>query len=666
MKNHLFDIRFYEAEGTIDSLRLCGDQYGMNWCAEDGRWGFVHQTVKDNPWGDYLSRYQDMKLVSFRQDERAATSAYENGVLRVTVDRFFDEEGYLRERYAFRNMQYAELLLSEENCSIEVPFNDRYTDADDCMRHRCNTHIWCGLDTTYVNALRMGESRQNLGMVVTEGSFSCYSQTGLHSSENSRGRFLLHPAFTGLAQNEEYVIAWVIFPHAGKTDFRRIARKYSHYVDITAEHFTLFRGEKIMFSATTAFVPKKVCIHENGTDLTFTQVENRIDVAYLPQELGEKRIYLEIDGLKTYAEFVVKEDFKTLLEKRIQFIRTHQQYRKAGSSLDGAFLIYDNKTEHMVFDNYVADHNASRERIGMALLIARYLQKYKDHDLYDAILRYDTFVRREIYDEKNGYVYNTVGRDKSMIRLYNAPWVSIFFTEMYELTGDRSYLDRVLLLLQNYYGIGGKKFYPNGISMLRTAKAFRKAGMETEYREVLGMFRKHVDNMVANGTSYPKHEVNYEQTIVSPAVTFISEFAILSGEESYAKAAKPHVLNLERFAGEQPSFRLHEIPIRYWDDFWFGNLMLFGDTFPHYWSCLSARSYKDYYQASGDEAYLGKAEECIRNCMCLFSDDGRGSAAYIYPYKVNENFGQVYDNWANDQDFALYFALETGLLDRFL
>ena len=99
MKNHLFDIRFHEAEGTIDSLRLCGDKYGMNWCAEDGHWGFVHQTVKDNPWGDYLSRYQNMKLVSFRQDERAATSVYENGVLRVTVDRFFDEDGYLRERY---------------------------------------------------------------------------------------------------------------------------------------------------------------------------------------------------------------------------------------------------------------------------------------------------------------------------------------------------------------------------------------------------------------------------------------------------------------------------------------------------------------------------------------------------------------------------------------
>lgn len=50
----------------------------------------------------------------------------------------------------------------------------------------------------------------------------------------------------------------------------------------------------------------------------------------------------------------------------------------------------------------------------------------------------------------------------------------------------------------------------------------------------------------------------------------------------------------------------------------------------------------------------------MRNCLCLFADDGTASAAYLYPYKLDDTFGEAYDGWANDQDFALYFALETG------
>lgn len=65
---------------------------------------------------------------------------------------------------------------------------------------------------------------------------------------------------------------------------------------------------------------------------------------------------------------------------------------------------------------------------------------------------------------------------------------------------------------------------------------------------------------------------------------------------------------------------------------------------------------------SGDERYCAAAEECMRNCLCLFSDDGRGSAAYMYTYRINDAYGKVYDEWANDQDFALYFVLETGIL----
>ena len=91
--------------------------------------------------------------------------------------------------------------------------------------------------------------------------------------------------------------------------------------------------------------------------------------------MGEIRFFIEIDGNITYADFIVKPCFEKIIENRIKFIVEKQQYLKEGSPLDGAFLIYDNKEKHMIFEDCVPDHNASRERLGMGLLIAKFLQK---------------------------------------------------------------------------------------------------------------------------------------------------------------------------------------------------------------------------------------------------------------------------------------------------
>ena len=101
---------------------------------------------------------------------------------------------------------------------------------------------------------------------------------------------------------------------------------------------------------------------------------------------------------------------------------------------------------------------------------------------------------------------------------------------------------------------------------------------------------------------------------------------------------------------------MNGIPIRYWDDFWFGKAGLFADTL-HYWSCLTAYSDYTYYRLSGEEKYLSSAYNCIRNCLCLFLPDGSASCAYVMPYFVDGVRGEFYDEWANDQDFALYYAL---------
>lgn len=663
MRNKFFDICLDSADGTVKSIILVNDKDNMNWCAEDGKWGLLRHDTFNDEYERYRPRFE-FEMTEFVESESESKTVYSNGLMQVTVERFFDADDNFRERYTVKNLQYADLFLSEHNFSIEVPFNDRYTYADKCVTNHCNAHIWCGHNSTWINALKMGVSDMNLGLVVTKGAFDCYSVWGCDS--NIRGRFTLNIANTELIKDEEHVLEWVIFAHSGRKDFEKKAAEYSSYINVKAKHYTVFKGESIEFSASgNKLSENNVKIYDKSGEIPFSIENGTVKVCYTPQNTGDYRIWIKIGDALTYADFTVKEEFETLVEKRIDFIMKHQRYSREGSPLDGAFMIYDNKKEHIIFEECLGDHTASRERLGMGLLLGKYLQTHKTDkydEYYDAFIKYIEYIKRELFDEKSGNVFGNLGKDEKHIRLYNAPWVSMLFIEAYNLTRDKVYLGYIMTLFRKYYSIGGEKFYPNGISIYKTAMAFKDAEMETEYKEIYEMFKTHADNMVAKKTSYPKHEVNFEQTIVSPAATFISEFAALSGEERYVDEAKLHIEILERFNGNQPSFHMNEIPIRYWDDFWFGDLMLFGDTFPHYWSCLTARSFNDYYKVSKDEKYLKAAKECMRNCMCLFTDDGRGSAAYVYPYKINKSFGEAYDPWANDQDFALYFALETELL----
>ena len=73
------------------------------------------------------------------------------------------------------------------------------------------------MESTYINALRMGVSDSNLGLVVNKGSFGNYST--ISCGDNVRGRFILNLSPVELIQGEQYVIEWTIFAHKGKEDF---------------------------------------------------------------------------------------------------------------------------------------------------------------------------------------------------------------------------------------------------------------------------------------------------------------------------------------------------------------------------------------------------------------------------------------------------------------
>ncbi len=652
MKNQFFAVEFDKETGAIASIVCPRDVYQMNWCnpSKEG-WGLIRS--ENCYFKDPQFMYEKPHLISFREDEAGATSVYTNGRLEVTVERFFRNEEKLVERFTIKNIRSDDAFLDEDEFGITLPLNDRYTNAEECMTSHCNSHIWCGGSTSYVNALRMGKSNINLGLVLTEGALESYSQD--YCVSNIRGVFILNSAFFHLGGGQSHTIEWELFWHEGADDFMRRLAEYPHTIHITAPNYTVFEGETVELSAESLLDLSSARLLCNGERIDFTYEGNALRASYKPQQVGEYVFTVEAETQSTRAEFICVKPLGETIDKRLEFIADNQQFKGEGP-LHGAFLLYDNKNRHIYCDSTLGDRNACRERIGMALLMAKYLQTHENSKLMKSLELYMEFLKREFYDSETGHVFNNICRDTWAYRLYNAPWVMQLFAEMYFLTGDTSYTDDIVKAARCFYRDGGGRFYPNAVTPTLLVRALRES-KNPDAEEIVQLLMGHAENIIKVGTAYPKHEVNYEQTIVTPAVQIVADMGEITGDPRYVAEAGKHMENLERFDGAQPSYHLCQIPIRFWDGFWFGKAHMMGDTMPHYWSCLSALAYFQYAKISGKSEYHDKARMCMRNCLCLFNEKGEGSCAYMYPHKLDGKAGEFYDAWANDQDFALYFAM---------
>ena len=628
--NNIFEVAYDKRFGGISSLKNRNDVFSMNWVEGNAVWG----TVKDS------------KLEEFTLTETGMTATFSHKKFKIRVERTLND-AKLTEKYTFINDFAYPVFTAKGEIGIYTTFNDSYDSADICMTNRCNTHIWCGGNTAWVNALKMGESDINLGLVLTKGSIDCYSiERDTEKASNDRGDFILHPEAFSLEPNESYTVEWEIFFHKGTEDF---IEKLSQYDIILpeAKNYTVFEGEKVEI-----FVNKESKILLDNEIIA----ENAKEISYKPKRVGEHNFVIESNGKSTNIRIYVSPDFDKLLKKRVYYIAQNQQYHNPDSVLDGAYLIYDTKDKVQYFDNNVSDYNASRERIGMALLVLEYLKKNDDEYIRKSFEKYKEFFFSQIIDKNSGEVYNTVNRDNTYYRLYNYSWAVMFLADLYELEKRDDYLDIMARVIKRFYKDGGSRFYPNGWFLLETVEALKKAGKDAD--EVLQLYKEHIENMVKIGTSYPPHEVNYEQTIVTPGATMITQYMLATDSDEFLPDAKKQIDILSRFNGNQPDYHLYETAIRHWDCYWFGKAKLYGDTFPHYWSSLTGLAYLNYYKLTKSEVYLKKAENNLRNCLCLFRPDGSASCAYLYPYSVNGVRGEFYDEWANDQDFALYYYLK--------
>ncbi len=579
----------------------------------------------------------------------------------IKAEVFSEKEGdIIKERYVFTNVSDKDIFPTLGEIGIYTPFNDDYIASDICIKERCHTHLFMGENVSYVCALRMGGEAPHLGLVLTEGSLSSYSiERDLSKISNDRGDFILHPTPVTLMPNESFSIGWTLFWHKGKEDFFAELKKYApDFLQVEAESYTVYEQENISFTVKPSFdfTEKDVSITLKEEPVDFNIEKGIIYVTQKPESLGEQNYIISVKSIKTHLKIFVSPEIYLLMEKRIKFIVDKQQYHKEGSGLDGAYLPYDNEEKH-IFYNRNANYNGARERMGMGILIAAYLQYYKDEKFEDSLKKYVKYIEREIFDTVTGEVYNDFDHDRSVERLYNYPWVTVFYLELFRLWNKREHLVSAYTALKRFYEKGGERFYAFPIPVYELCNALKKAGLDNEKGVITEYFKGHCANILKNGLNYPAHEVKYEQSIAFPATDLLLQMYALTDDEKYLEGAKIQMGALELFTGIQPDHHLFEVAIRHWDGFWFGKRRQYGDTFPHYWSSLNGIAYERYYLLTGDNKYHEKAEKSMRGSLSTFFPDGSASCACVYPLSVNGKRTGFYDPLANDQDWALYFIL---------
>lgn len=627
-QNFIYEV---DKEGLLKGLWNKNDSCHMNWLRKDFQWG---------------------KVVGAEN-------------LKVQVSRSFTKQGNLQETYLFTNENPFEVFVLNHGIGIYTTFPDNYKSSEICMKERAHVHVWCGQNTSYIYAMRMGGIAPHLGLILTKGSLNGYSiERNIEAISNDRGSMILHPEGFCLRPGESHCLQWELVWFDTVDEFFEKMSRYKHTIQVKLNKYIFFEGETMHLSIKhrdRQVSKNDIKIQKNGKNAAFEVFEQEdgvlIQLSEKKQTTGIEKWDIEIKGQRTYAEALVQPEFESLITKRCKFIAEKQQYRDEESNLYGSFLIYDTE-ENRQYYSFLYDHNGGRERVCMGVLLATWLQKKSDAVLEKSLQLFTDYVYRELYDEETGTVYNDVRRNNKWHRLYNYPWMSVFFMERYRLYGQDRDLKNMWKILMTYYKNGGSRFYAIAIPVKESAELLKRAGWCEQMEQLECNYREHADYLAANGLMYPAHEVNYEQSIVAPAVSFLLQTYQITKERKYLEAAKTQLKVLELFSGCQPSFHLFETAIRHWDGYWFGKRRNYGDTFPHYWSALSGTAYQTYYEITGEHAYKIKAEHSLRGTLSLIHADGSASCAFVYPDTVNGVAAHYADPWANDQDWSLYFYLK--------
>ncbi|KAF6803111.1 six-hairpin glycosidase [Colletotrichum sojae] len=675
-----FRVNINDKTGAVDEITDPKAGNVMNWLSTGSnaawiptgsRWGMGYADLGQSS----LHRgFWDSPRITKRGN--AVECIYNTGPLELRVVRRLDQEGQsFTETYTFKNKGPAPVELASKgvtSLSIYAPFNDHYTNTSDCVAARAHAHIWAnGGSSSWVKMNQMGGRYRNLGFVLTKGALAGYSVESRDpvTLSNTRGVFLLHPAIPTLQPGESSTVEWTWFWHAGWEDFfEKSATRSEQFVHVETDSYTYVTGEAGSISLSGASIDSETKV--NGQAVLCEDAVCRYD--FPADRPGQTALQISTRAGYNSTIFInTVPKYDDLINARTRFIIENQQDHEPDTPAEGAYRVFDNQANAMVTWDNGSDRNPGRERVGMGILMARWLRKNPDNArVRRSLEKYYAYVSTKL-QEDDGFVRDRpIGMENSRKRLYNWPWVLQLHVVVAGLdlnlagpVAEKSPMERFMLTLENFYSEGGGELYAIGLLILEALQALERHGNAEWLARAKELFVSHGENIAKRGLDYPMFEVNFEQSIVAPAAVMLLELWRYTGDNKWLEAGKLHLDTLVLFAGKQPDYRLHDVSIRHWDGYWFGKDRMWGDTFPHHWGALNAVALHHYAKGLGEgtpgsEGLLRTADGIIRNNLAAFEPDGRASCAYIYPASVNGRKGYYKDPYANDQDWVLAHLLQ--------
>lgn len=683
--------------GAMTGLRFLDDPYHANfllsshqepWVPEDKQWGLgfvtvagckypLQQCVSIEQCGNTITACYLLNFIETRfacvWDGDIAASKHEHR-LEVTVSRTLLDDG-VEESFQIKNTGPRHIAIDE--IGLYSSFRDTYTTGDNALQTHMNQHIWMGGDLSYIEAERQSGEGPHMGMITLDGNFTSYQLEEVNTS-NHRGVVAMMAKDVRIPTNKSWNAVRLITPYTEHRDFEEKICKYTGYPVLDYGYLTIVQGESF-----------HIKVEKPGT-LRGVRLDGQLlnacngTYSYTPERTGEiqGRIYFGKNKIANIKMRVI-EDPMVLLKKRAHYITEHQQLLDEDDPRYGAFLPYNILTEQIykveeVGDRYysVPDRNDARERLGMGAFLAAYARMSGDMDLLPALRRYSAFIEKCIIDE-NYDVWDSYERQDSVKYYLQLPLLSTdaldmrfrspnyyfvvpFLAEMYWLTSERRYAELVAGIIDRYEE---KYKLPGDVLMIgidsNALKVVLDAGMTEAAERIQSYLHRRVICLQAMDDQYEASEVAYEQCMCSGAMREIADHYLYKKDDSFLDGLKRQYARLRTFEGNQPDYHCYHTAIRHWDEFWFGELELWGDTTPHYWDSISAEVYCMYAKITKDEGILKLAEDKFRNMLSLINSDGSCWYTYLYPEKVNGRPGARYDPLANDQDWAYFTYLKT-------
>ncbi|TDZ49623.1 hypothetical protein CTRI78_v007983 [Colletotrichum trifolii] len=582
----------------------------------------------------------------FTKRDGVVEAVYTTGGLELLARRSVnDDDGSFTESYTFENKGVEALDLDSKGTTAlaaYTPFNDHCTNTTDCVTARSLAHIWAnGGASSWVKLDQMGSNYRNLGLVLTKSALAGHSVGSRDSVTmwNTRGVSLLDYSIPTPQPGEASAFEWTWFWHGDWEDFfEQSAVRSKQFIRVKSNSYTFVRGETGSITLSGASVNSNARVYGQAVQCADGVCQYNFTAGKPAQTT---QTFSTDSGYNATAYLNTVPAHDDVLDSRTRFIIENQQDSTPNKPAEGAYRVFDNQAMVLATWDTSTDRNPGRERVGMGILMARWLKKNPDN-------------------EGSGFVRDRPsGMDGGRKRLHDWPWVQQFHFTVAALdlnlagpVADETPLERFMMTLENFYAEGGAELYAIGLPILGRLRTLEAHGNQEWLGRARELYEAHAEHIAQRGVGYPEFEVNFEQFIVAPAAVMLLELWRYTSDDKWLEAARLHLDTMLCFAGKQPYYRLHDVSIRHWDGFWFGKDRVWGDTFPHHWSTINAVALHHYGKGLGNdtdaERWPRTADGFIRNNLALFEASGKASCAYIYPASASGRNGNYRDHYAND------------------